>query len=302
MNYNLAISYTWIYDIEFTQLIEHLFQKEGFSTYIINESNIEEVTWLVREKKLFFDVYLDRASDVDEKFNELATLLTNSSCRIINPYDKTDTAIDKSRIQDKLIAKGLRIPKTIIIPPLDSHPELKISEENLEQIGKPFVIKPAYYSGGSEGVNKNAYLFEDIENCRKENSDDNYLVQEKIYPALIKNHRTWFRVLWVFGKIIPMLWDDEALLYSEEETQNLFPEVVPEIEEDIIKIYEVTELDYFSSEFAFNNNNELYLIDYVNDQCDMRLKSNHPDGVPDKIVNQFIYELLRFVKNVDRPQ
>jgi len=30
------------------------------------------------------------------------------------------------------------------------------------------------------------------------------------------------------------------------------------------------------------------LIDYVNDQCDMRLRSNHVDGIPDEVVSEFV--------------
>lgn len=299
MKFDLAISYTWIYDIEFTQLIEKLFQENQLTTFIINRTNINEITELVKENKLSFKAYLDRASDEDDNFTELATLLANSGCRIINPFHKTATATDKSVVQQKLIENGLKLPKTIIIPPYDLQPELKFSDGTFNQIRVPFIIKPAYYSGGGEGVKKNARTFEEILIARKENSDDSYLLQEKINPVIRNGHRAWFRVFWAFGKIIPMLWDDEKLLYSDEVVEDIFPGILPRINECMNKIFEVAQLDYFSSEFALTDDNELFLIDYVNDQCDMRLKSNHPDGVPDKIVIQFIEELMGFVRNVD---
>ena len=43
---------------------------------------------------------------------------------------------------------------------------------------------------------------------------------------------------------------------------------------------------------SITKDHTFYLIDYVNDQCDMRLKSNHPDGVPDVLVKQFIQRML----------
>lgn len=302
MKYDLAISYTWIYDVEFTQLIEKLFQENQFTTFIINRANIDEITELVKENKLSFKVYLDRASDEDDNFTELAILLTSSGCRIINPFHMTATATDKSVVQQKLIENGLKLPKTIIIPPYDLQPELKFPDGTFDQIGIPFIIKPAYYSGGGEGVKKSARSFEEIEIARKENCDDSYLLQEKINPVIRNGHRAWFRVIWAFGKIIPMLWDDEKLIYSDEAVENIFPGILPRINECMDKIFEVAQLDYFSSEFALTDNNELFLIDYVNDQCDMRLKSNHPDGVPDEIVIQFIEELMRFVRSVNPPQ
>ena len=49
-------------------------------------------------------------------------------------------------------------------------------------------------------------------------------------------------------------------------------------------IHKITDLDFFSTEIALTNKNKFVVIDYVNDQCDMRLKSLHEDGVPDEIV------------------
>lgn len=300
MKFDLAISYTWVYDIEFTQLIEKMFQANGLSTFVINRTNIDEITKYVREKKIIFTAYLDRASDVDSNFSELGKLLTNSSCRIINQYENVAQSTDKSIVQSKLIDAGLNIPKTIIIPPFDKQPELNIPPKKLEQLGKPFVIKPAYYSGGSDGVIKNGLTLNDIQLARMINKDDNYLVQEKIYPDIINNHRAWFRVLWVFGKVIPLLWDDDTLIYSELDVQKEHPEICNELIEQMKIIYEVAELEYFSSEFALTKSGELFLIDYVNDQCDMRLKSKHPDGVPNKIVKEFISEMIQFVKSLQK--
>lgn len=298
MYFDLAISYTWIYDTEFTRLIEKRFQNRNLKTFIITRHNCSEVTELVRENKLHFKAYLDRASDEDENFSELAQILHRSECRIINDYSKVDESVDKSVVQQKLIDAGLKIPYTLIIPPYDEQQELNLSEEKLQNLGKPFIVKPAYYSGGSEGVYKNVFSVDEIHNIRRENSDDNYLIQKKIYPTIIHDNRAWFRVLWAFGKVIPMLWDDEFLLYSETNYENLNPELIERINEMMNKIYSVAQLDYFSSEFALTDENEFYLIDYVNDQCDMRLKSNHLDGVPDHVVDKFIDEMIEFVKNL----
>jgi len=298
MKFDLAISYTWIYDIEFTQLIEKMFQANGLSTFQIKRNNIDETTKFIQDKKISFKAYLDRASDEDSNFLELADLLEKSSCRIINQYKKVAQSTDKALVQPKLINAGLKIPVTIIVPPYETQPELKITERNLETIGRPFIIKPSYYSGGSDGVIKNGFTFDDIQASRVINKDDSYLIQKKIYPVVINNHRSWFRVLWAFGKVIPLLWDDETLVYSELDVKSEHPEVFNDIVDKMNTIYNVAGLDYFSSEFALTKTGELYLIDYVNDQCDMRLKSKHPDGVPNKIVIEFINEMIRFVESL----
>ena len=296
--YDLAIAYTWIYDTEFTELIEKMFHEAELSTFLITKNNVEEITNRVKNGELKFKVYLDRASDEDEAFEELAQLLTSSDCRIINEYSKVESAVDKSVIHPKLIEHGLRLPHTKIVPPFDESPNVNLTENELIELGIPFVVKPAYYSGGSEGVYKNAVGFGDIQKARMEYSDDTYLIQEKIIPKKIHDHRAWFRVLWAFGKVIIMLWDDELLHYSDFETGKLDSDLTKHIEQMMQRIHSISELDYFSSEFALTEENEMYLIDYVNDQCDFRFKSNHPDGVPDDIVKKFIWEMMEFVKGI----
>ncbi|HPN39195.1 MAG TPA: hypothetical protein PL041_12410, partial [Melioribacteraceae bacterium] len=66
------------------------------------------------------------------------------------------------------------------------------------------------------------------------------------------------------------------------------------------KIAKISGLDYFSTEIALSTDGEFYVIDYLNDQCDMRFQSIHPDGVPDIIVNKFIDNLGEKVKKLKK--
>ena len=296
MKYDLAIAYTWIYDIEFTRLIEKLFQSSGLTTYIVGAFNIEEFTEAVKNNRLEFKAYLDRASDEDEKFVELSRLLIERKTRIINDYDKTEKAVDKSVMHPKLLRARIKVPKTIIIPPNDEEPELKI--KGLDKIGKPFIIKPAYYSGGSEGVVKDAESVETIRNTRQQYPDDSYLVQEKIYPKELNGKRAWFRPLYAFGNIILNYWDDVTHLYYDLTEQEFNEYKLGRLVTIVNKVSELSGLDYFSCEIALTEQNRFYLIDYVNDQCDMRLKSGHYDGVPDHVVEKFILHMMEFVRNI----
>ena len=38
------------------------------------------------------------------------------------------------------------------------------------------------------------------------------------------------------------------------------------------------------------------VVDYVNDMCDMRKKSQHYDGVPDNIADEIIRKLVNYVE------
>jgi hypothetical protein len=55
----------------------------------------------------------------------------------------------------------------------------------------------------------------------------------------------------------------------------------------------LTGLDFFSTEIVIPENKKFIVIDYVNDQCDMRIKSKHFDGVPDSIVGKIIDNMVK---------
>jgi hypothetical protein len=49
-------------------------------------------------------------------------------------------------------------------------------------------------------------------------------------------------------------------------------------------IARVSRLRFFSTEVARDAAGRLLVVDYVNENCDMRLRSAHADGVPDAVV------------------
>jgi hypothetical protein len=63
----------------------------------------------------------------------------------------------------------------------------------------------------------------------------------------------------------------------------------------MLRIADITKLNFFSTEIAMVDRETFVVIDYVNDQCDMRLKSRHQDGVPDDVVNEITFELARYI-------
>ncbi len=295
--YNLAIAYNWKYDIDFVNMIETIFHNNELSTYIIHKNNVNEVYDSLKNNELFFDAILDRGSDEDEDFEPIAKLLVELNTTIINNYDLTDLALDKSMLHPKLVKNNIKVPQTIILPPLEEEPaNFNINEINIDIFSKPFVIKPGYYSGGGESINLYATNVEDIRKQRELLSDDSFLIQEKIYPKQIFGKRAWFRSFWFFGKIIHTFWDD--ITHEYQEINEFEKETIDfnSINATIKKLVRISKLDYFSSEFTINDKDEIFLIDYINDQCDMRFKSKYFDGVPDKIVEEFIFAMLEFVK------
>ncbi|GIV45651.1 MAG: hypothetical protein KatS3mg036_0469 [Ignavibacterium sp.] len=293
--YDFAIAFTWEYDFDFVDAIEKILQAEGLSTYRVKDYNIKEVTEDVRLKKLSFRTYLDRASDVDDDYLELAKILTRRKIRIFNPYDKVQHAIDKASMHLEFITAGLNVPYSIIIPPHKHNNDLKISVDDLAVLGRPFIIKPCNTTGGGIGVVTGAETLKEVLDERSTFDNDKYILQQKIYPKTLDGKRAWFRCFWAFGKVICCWWDDQTHIY-EIITQDEFEIFnLKKLNEITRKIARLTALDFFSTEIAITEENKFVVIDYVNDQCDMRFKSKHQDGIPDEVVYDIIEQLKKAV-------
>jgi hypothetical protein len=293
--FDLAIAFVWEYDDDFVSLIELALQKEDLTTFIVKEHNIKEVTSKVRDRKLFFRFYLDRASDADPAFEELAKILTRKKTVIINPYKKVLHAIDKASMHLEFINAGLNVPYSIIIPPHSELEEIRLTIEDLSILGRPFIIKPCNTTGGGIGVVTGAETLREILEERINNLNDKYLIQEKIYPSILDGRRAWFRCFWAFGKPIAVWWDDLTHIYEELTEGEIENFGLKKLLQKTRTIAKVTDLDFFSTEIVLNDKNLFVVIDYVNDQCDMRIKSKHPDGVPDNVVYQIIYNLKNYI-------
>lgn len=298
--FDLALAYDWEYDKDFIAAVESEFQAIGLKTYIIAGHNVEEVTEAVRLRKLSFGFYLDRAWDVDERFETLGNLLTKKKTRIFNPYKNVLHAIDKATMHLEFMTAGIRVPYSIIIPPFDEKEEIFVSLKDLAILGRPFIIKPCNNTGGGVGVVTGAESLNDVLSERRNYSEDKYLLQEKIIPAYLDGRRAWFRCFWAFSQPVITWWDDQTHLYEELypyqfDFYNLRPLLTI-----TKKIAAITKLDFFSTEIVLSNKETFIAIDYVNDQCDMRFKQWHYDGIPDAVAMRMIHLMRDYIKKEKR--
>ncbi len=293
--FDLALAYLWEYDDGFLSLTEEIFHNAGLTTFLISDHNVHEVTEKINNKELSFDFYLDRAWDVDERFEKLGKILAKRKTRIFNPYSKVLHAIDKASMHLEFITAGINVPYSIIIPPHSESEEIFISVEDLSRLGRPFIIKPCNTTGGGIGVVTGAESLKEIFDERITYSDDKYILQEKIYPAMLDGKRAWFRCFWAFGNTIPTWWDDQTHLYTELRTEEIRMYKLHKLMNITNTIAGNVGLDFFSTEIVLTTHNIFLAIDYVNDQCDMRLSSIHHDGVPDNVIRQIIQRMLREV-------
>lgn len=300
-NFDLGIAYNWEYDVDFVSLVEAELQFAGLSTYVIHEKNVLEVKEEILERKLSFNCYLDRAWDVDDRFGEIGKILQRKKIKIFNPYKNVLHAIDKASMHLEFITAGLNVPYSIIIPPHSQREDIFLSVEELAILGRPFIIKPCNTTGGGIGVVTGAESLKEVLSERTSYNHDKYLIQEKIYPNMINGKRTWFRSFWAFGKIINVLWDDQTHVYEIINDDIKSKINFRKLNQIVKTIYQLIKLDFFSTEIVFTHDEKFVVIDYVNDQCDMRFKSKYFDGVPDELVEQIVLYLKQAVtktKNV----
>jgi len=297
-HFDLAVSWDWEYDSEFVRILEQHVHGQGLRFYSISHHNAHETAHRVHSGNLSFGSLLDRTAETDDHFSSLIRTLRKTPTVFINSPDALVHANDKATMHLQFITAGVHVPFTIIISPYSKKKELGLSLSDLSQLGRPFIIKPANTTGGGIGVVLGAESLKDIIESRQHHKNDKYLLQEKIIPVLLDGRKAWFRVFWVHGHIIPCWWDDESHLYGtviKEEIDRHGLEQLAKITETIAT---VCKLGFFSTEIAITGERKFVVVDYVNDICDMRLQSKHPDGVPDAVIHEICRHIAQNVRSM----
>jgi len=289
---DLAIFWEWEYDEDFVRILDQKSYQFGLQSYLIHPFNLESV-YQDTDKGIFGTrFFYDRASDNNPDFDPLVMELVLGGAIPLNDPKKLTPALDKAIMHQKLAEHGVHVPYTIILSPTRDWTKIKIGE--LIRLGEPFIIKPAV-GGGGQGVEANAKTLFDIVKAREGKAKEKLLLQEKILPALFGDRRAWFRVYYVCGEVVSCWWDDQTHIYFRvlQEEEKVYG--LERLKSIMAKIAEITELDFFSAEIAIVDRETLVVVDYVNDQCDMRLKSGHYDGVPDDVVHEIAFLLAQSV-------
>lgn len=295
-HFHLAAAWDWEHDREFTGILERQAHAHRLRFYSVSHHNTQETLRRLQREELTFGWFLDRASDSDENFLPLARHIARSSTRIINPPERVQHAVDKATMHLEFLTKGIHVPYTIIISPYAKKREVELSLTDLARLGRPFIIKPANTTGGGTGVILGAETLKDVIESRQHHRNDKYLLQEKIVPAVLRGRRGWFRVFGVDGAILPCWWDDLTHAYHMITRDEVREHGLRPLLTVARKIWEVCGLHFFSTEIAYTAAGTFVVVDYVNDLCDMRLQSLHPDGVPDLVVEEIARRLVRLVR------
>jgi hypothetical protein len=295
---HFGLAWNWEHDRDFVNLLDRSCLQSGLSCYLVGGHNLQQTYLEVQNDERRFLFFLDRASDEDPRFLQLNQLLQTKGTKFINAHHHYQRSIDKANIHGELLAHGLQLPLTIILPPYDTEPNF--DPRVIEPLAKPFVVKPAKGSGGF-GVMVGATRPDDVIQTRVKFRNQRFLVQQRIEPQIIQGRRAWFRVYDVCGQIIACWWDDASHRYAIVTPSDNALVNVEELSRIVKIIAEVSQLDFFSTEIAFDKDGRYVVVDYVNDPCDMRPQSKHFDGVPDTIVRMIVENIVWHIKKQFAP-
>lgn len=294
--YHLAIASDWEYDQNFIQTLEDIARKNGLRTYIVWPPNLHDSIKNIEDESVSFSFFYDRASDTSLEFLKLQNLMVDKNIPVFDKWQNLKWAADKAIMHGEFIAEGINTPYTLLIPSFRTEEHLNLTGEMLHPLGIPFIAKPANTVGGGRGVIKEARTPGDILEARQTFPSEKYLLQEKVIPLEKDNRRFWFRGYYTCGLVQAVWWNDLTHLYDVLAEEDIERYHLHPLFEVIEKIARVCKVNFFSTEIALDSNGKFIAIDYVNEVCDMRPKSKHFDGVPDRIVEKIGSKIVDYVK------
>ena len=268
--------------------------------FLIEPSWVDQFFEAVKTRKIWSRVLLNMHSEhhlPDDIYHKLVKLVAEQKTYVIDPPDKALAAFDKARLHPQLIAAGIHVPYTVIVPVEQSN-SFELTEEQKLALGTPFVIKPSM-GYGRKGLVMDATSEKDIARSITAWPDPNYLLQKRIIPRDLNGFPSYFRVYYVFGQVWFAWWNcykDNYRLVTPQDAQehNLKP-----LEEIIRRIAALTGMNFFSSEIAQTDAGAFVVIDYMNDQCHMLSQSaNSQMGVPDEIVAGIARQLVEASRKI----
>ncbi len=301
-SHDLAISLDWEYDWDFVRLIAEEAGLRGLRTRTVLPWEASELVEEYRAGHFDFRVLLDRASPWGAGFVALQASALSRGRDVIDPLEKLRWASDKATMHLEFIAHGIHTPYTLILPSYESEPEPSLGPRELAPLGSPFVVKPANTTGGSLGVVQDARSLDDALAARRTYPADKYLLQEKIYPEDREGRRFWFRGFFILGQVHTAWWDDRTHVYAELTEEETARYGLRALEDLVRSVAVVSGLRFFSTEIVRDVRGRLVSVDYVNENCDMRLRSKHRDGVPDALVGKIAARIAAYVAEGADPE
>lgn len=286
--YDLCLAWNWEYDNAFSAILNSACKERGLTLLQLTPGDLPEMREALANGRVGFHAMLDRASEVDAGFAVIVDWALRHGVSFINHPHLAARSWDKAWLHSLLHEASIPTPGTLVIPSLIEATTLAAID--LRALGTPFVVKPAHGSGG-EGVLLHGQGWEDIDQARRRSPRDQILAQATVHPAHFDGRPAWFRVLVCAGQVYPCWWHTQTHIYAPLDLEEELSLGLTPLRALSAAIASLCGLDTFSSEIALDETGVFVVVDYVNDQIDLRPQSGAEDGVPDPIVEDIAARL-----------
>lgn len=279
----------------FSHRMRELCGANNLSFFLIDRVWLEPFMKKLEQGEVSVGVLIDFASDPyapHDRYYRLAKSVKASGGHVIDDPDRSPLTTHKGRFHGVLVQNGISVPETVLVAWADLE-KFRLTDEILQRVGTPFVVKPAWGSGGL-GVRIDAAREADVlDSAAAVPGSDAVMLQRRIVPKLLAGRPAWFRVFHVCGEIIPCWWDPRMGDYRMVSPLERHKYGLAALDRIVHKIAQLSKMEFFSTEIALTDGDRLVAVDYLNDECDMHAKSYWPDGVPDELVRRVVHLLVQ---------
>ncbi len=290
-HYDLCLTWSWKYDADFVRLLESACRARRLTFLPVTLETLDDLLPKLASGQVSFGAHFEFSAH-DLRFEPVDRWARDHNLFRINPPELGDWAEDKATMHLELISAGVYTPYTIILTPFNEQAELQPVDLGLFK--GCFVIKPSY-GGGGEGVILGATSLEQVRQARRQFPELKYLLQEQVEAREVGGRGAWFRIIYCAGQHYPCWWDIHTHIYTPVTDDEIARFELAPLREVTERITRVCRLDFFSTEIAHTLDGRWVVVDYVNDQIDLRPQSKAADGVPDAILARLAADLAGLV-------
>jgi hypothetical protein len=274
----------------------------GLSCAVLQEGDVASAREAISAGDLRIGTLLDLSAawwDHEDPYVQLCYAVKDAGGRVIDDPDAAMMADHKAVSHHRLQRAGIPVPPTVLMRRW--MPDRGLTAEERAIVGDQVVIKPARGWGWKGVVLGARGDLEAVSRARDFDRTDDFLVQRQVpFSTLLDDHGvprpSWWRVFYLFGEIIPCWWSPENGEYRLMSLRDLWTHELLPIVRLAAEIARISGMDFFSTEICLADEpalpgtpyqargKQLFVIDYVNDQCDIRCQSQHAAGPPDEVI------------------
>ncbi len=283
----------------FAHKMRELCGQMNLSFFLVNDTWVNEFRRKLEDREIAVRVLLDLTASQtidDDPYLLLAKEVKRQRGHVIDDPDLKAYSAHKARFHQMLVQNQIPVPETIMVDRNELN-SFKITQEIKDQVGVPFVVKPAWGDSGVGVVIAGDALHWSAEQTP---NSDTFLIQKRLQPVGLGNHMGWFRMFHICREVIPCWWNPVSHEYQLVTPAQIRNDKLAPLRSIMRGIARISKMKKFTSEICLHQDGNVYAVDYVNADQDMNPRSFYPNGVPDEVVRHVVwllfYEGLHMVK------